>query len=206
METIVVVTFGTEAKAYQALSAMKALDRGEQISLWSAAVVERQGSGLPVVRDGADVLNVFGPEPTGLVGNLIEVLGKPNGNGAPATSTSLYFTIGERIPAGTTALIAETTEYATEVLDGAMTQLGGTVAREASIDVLADIQTAEDALTAAEKEAARQKREDIRRQREQAKVKRHNDFIDSLSAVFDRVERCLEGKKRPEPATATSTQ
>ena len=70
MENIVVVTFTDPSKAYQALSTVKELDASGRLALRSAAVVERQANGQPIVHDDADPMEVPGM-PDGLVGNIV---------------------------------------------------------------------------------------------------------------------------------------
>jgi uncharacterized membrane protein len=189
MENIVVVTFTDPSKAYQALSTVKELDASGRLALRSAAVVERQANGQPVVRDNADPMELSGL-PDGLVGKLVQGLA---GITEPAA-------IAEGIPFGTTALIAEVDEYAVEVIDGAMGPLGGTVTREATDNVKAERKVAKDDRRAAELQAKKEELEAHRLDHERERTERHNERI-------DRVEHWLEGKREavpPPPVASTA--
>jgi hypothetical protein len=177
MENIVVVTFTDPSKAYQALSTVKELDASGRLALRSAAVVERQANGQPVVRDDADPMELSGM-PDGLVGKLVEGMA---GTTEPAA-------IAERIPNGTTALIAEVDEYAVEVIDSTMGPLGGTVTRESTDNVKAERKVAKEDRRSAEKQ-----------ERERERAERHNQRLDDLEGRMNRVERWLDGKKTPAP-------
>lgn len=78
MNKILVSTFGTEAAAYEGLSALKDLHRDGDITLYASSVIAKDPHGKVVVREAAD----SGPVGTlvGLVtGGLIGLLGGPAG-------------------------------------------------------------------------------------------------------------------------------
>lgn len=93
--------------------------------------------------------------------------------------------IGElsgRLPAGTTAIIAEVEEYATEVLDGVVSPLGGQVLRLEADQVLGELEAAEAAAIAADREAARV----LRQERGQERKQKWEDRVDSLREKLHR--------------------
>jgi hypothetical protein len=193
MRNIIVVSFTDPSKAYQALSAVKQLDEDGRLSLHSAAVVERKSSAEAIVRDYTDRMPLT-PGPRGLVGRMIDGL-----NGFDESVA-----IADRIPAGSTGLMGEIGEYAVEVIDSAMGQLGGSVYRESTDAVKAQFKTAEQTRRAAEKEAERAERERFRQERESEYAKWQNERIERAEQRLKRLETWLEGQKRPMPAMAES--
>ena len=73
---------------------------------------------------------------------------------------SVLATMARAIEPNKTALLAEATEPANEVVDGEMERLGGEVIRRPVVDVEAVIAAAEEAARAAEEEAQRKLREE----------------------------------------------
>ena len=188
MRNIIVVTFTEPSKAYQALSTMKTLDESGRLSLHAAAVVEVEASGEPVVRDYADRMPlVTGPH--GLIDRMIKGLIGADEKVAIAT----------HITVGSTGMMAEVGEYAVEVVDGAMGQLGGTVYRESAEDVKAAFKTAEQARRASEDKDWQAGVERNRLANERASAERHNERIDRVEQRLERMERWLEGQKKPLP-------
>jgi hypothetical protein len=153
-----------------------------------AAVVEREASGKAIVRDYTDQIALIA-KPHGLVGRLIDGL-----NGTDASVA-----IAARIPAGSTGLMAEVGEYTVEAIDVPMGQLGGTVFRQSTDDVKAELKAADDARRAAEKEAARADREKRRMEREREWAEWHNKHVARDQQRLDRREPALEGQKMPVP-------
>jgi uncharacterized membrane protein len=181
-ENVVVVRFTepsnrfTEpSKAYQALSELKQSDADGGIELKSAAVVERTAQGELKIADSADNVGLVGTASGSLIGMLVGVLGGPVGLllgvGAGALvggsfdldredeSDEALSVLGRAIPPGSTALIADVTEPAVELIDAKMDALGGEVTRRSVIDVVAELGTAHEAADAAAREARRTVRE-----------------------------------------------
>jgi hypothetical protein len=188
VNNIVVVAFTEPSKAYQGLSTVKELNVSGRIALNSAAVVERKANGDPVVHDNTDAMNLFG-DPNGMVGRLIDGL----------MGTDELAPIAARIAPGTTGLMVEVYEYAVEVMDGAMGQLGGTVYREPTDDVKAELRTAEDDRKAATKQEKQEEREAHKRERETERAQKHNERVDRLAGRLGHAEQWLEGRKDPVP-------
>jgi uncharacterized membrane protein len=174
-ENVVVVRFTEPSKAYQALSVLKECDANGRIGLESAAVVERTPSGELRIPEGADNVGLAGTASGSLLGMLIGVLGGPVGvllgwgtgalmGGAfdvdrAVTSDEALTVLGKAIPPGSTAVIASVEEPAIEVVDGEMKKLDGEVTRQPVADVMAELETAEEAADAAAREARRTVRE-----------------------------------------------
>ena len=91
---------------------------------------------------------------------------------------SVLATMARAIQPGKTALIAQVTEPAVEVVDGEMERLGGEVVRRPVYEVEAEIAAAEEAAMAAEEEARRKLREEKSAERKE-KVQQK---IDELKA------------------------
>ena len=180
-QNVIVIGFEEPSKAYQALSVLKECDAAGRVGLESAAVVQRTASGELQFPESVDNDVLLGTASGSLIGMLIGVLGGPVGVllgwGAGAlmggafdldhaiTSDEALTVLGQAIPAGSTAVIAQVDEPAVEVIDGEMTKLGGTVTRRTVADVMAELEAAEDAAAA----AAREARKTVREQRK-AKV------------------------------------
>jgi uncharacterized membrane protein len=174
-ENVVVVRFTEPSKAYEALSVLKESDADGGIELKSAAVVERTAQGQLQIADSAENVGFVGTASGSLIGLLLGVLGGPVGLllgwGAGALvggsfdldradeSDEALSVLGRAIPPGSTALIADVTEPAVELIDAKMDALGGEVTRRSVIDVVAELGTAHEAADAAAREARRTVRE-----------------------------------------------
>jgi hypothetical protein len=88
--------------------------------------------------------------------------------------------ISRAIPLGGTAVVAEVDEYAFEVVDVLMLELGGTVYRRPTELVLAEIEAAEDAYRKAQNEADRIVREQRNAERRQNAQERMADLKEKL--------------------------
>jgi len=172
---IVTVMFAEEDKAIDALEALRRADRAGRIVVRSAAVLERRHDGELQVPGRADGVLGTGIAEGSLLRVLVRVLGSPLGvllgwgPGAPVGKPSAVRgaecgdealrRIGAALPIGTTGLVAEVFEYAVEVLEGEMAELGGTVIRCPAAEVLDELEAAEAAAEAAEAEGDRVIRE-----------------------------------------------
>ena len=96
-------------------------------------------------------------------------------------SESAIGELSRRLPAGT-AILAEVEEYATEVLDGVVSPLGGQVLRLEADQVLGELEAAEAAAIAADREAARV----LRQERGQERKQKWEDRVDSLREKLHR--------------------
>jgi uncharacterized membrane protein len=179
---VVVVRFIESSKAYEALSRLKDYAAQGRIGLDSAVVVERRAGGALRVAEGSDNLGPVGLASGSVVGMLVGVLGGPIGVllgwGAGALiggafdadrvvdSEEALSVLSRAISPGSTAVIANVTEWDAEALDSEMSRLGGQVTRYPVADVLAELEFVEEAADAAAKEA----RHTLRAQRK-AKVR-----------------------------------
>jgi uncharacterized membrane protein len=177
-DNVVVVAFADQSKAYQALSQLRQADGEGRVEVRASALLERGSDGAVRVPEGDDVASGVGLAGGGLIGMLIGVLGGPLGvllggytgmlvGGVGAVSREedqdvALDAIARRIEPGHTVLVAEVGEVATEVVDGIMRPLGGTVTRRAAAEVYDEIQSAKAAQDAADAEARRVLREQRR--------------------------------------------
>jgi uncharacterized membrane protein len=182
-DNVVLVRFADQSKAYQALSTLKDIGADGRLQVRSAVLLERGPDGTIRVPEGADNATGFLLASGGLLGMLVGVLGGPLGmllGGyagmlGGATGAALrdvdadvaLDSISKDIAPGQTVLVAEVGEEADEVLDKAMTNLGGTVTRRPASDVYDEIQSAENAQHAADQEARRVLREQRRAEHKQ---------------------------------------
>lgn len=172
---VVAVTFDEQSKAYQALSTLKRIDGEGRVTVKSAAVVERDPSGRLQIPEDADNAGGESFAEGSLIGMLVGVVGGPIGmllglgtggliGGADDldradTQDQVLAEFGRQVPPGKNALLAEVDEVAEEVIDGEMKALGGVVLRRSAADVLAEMEAAQQAADAAEKENRRIARE-----------------------------------------------
>jgi uncharacterized membrane protein len=188
---VIAVTFDEDSKAYQGLNNLRQADGDGRVFIRSAVIVERRPDGTIRIQEGEDHLIGAGTAGGSVVGMLFGVLGGPVGVllglgagmaiGAAVDldhddeTEGVLSQMSKSIPNGTTAIIAEVDEPAVEVVDGEMAALGGTVTRRPAEEVLAELEAAEQAARASEKEARRVMREAKKAERaerhEQSKAK-----------------------------------
>jgi uncharacterized membrane protein len=195
--TVIAVPFENRSKAYQALSELKGAGLEGRVQVLSASIVTRDEQGRLDAPEGGDTLGGAAMWGGGLIGSLIGVIGGPVGmlfgwtggllvGGAfdirrADHSDSVLGEISRYIPEGGTAVVAELDEYATEVVDQLMINLGGTVYRRPADVVLAELEAAEDAYLKAQKEADREARE-------QRKTERRHNAEERLEAVKEKLD------------------
>ncbi len=193
---VIAVTFDEQSKAYQALSTLKGLDREGRIEVKSAAVVERGANGQIHIPEDTDNAIGEGFLGGGLIGMLVGVLGGPLGMllglGTGGLIGGIYDVdqadvqdetlaeVGRHIPPGRNALLAEVDEFSDEVVDGAMTALGGVVMRRSADDVLAEIEAAEEAADEAQRQARK-------KARERKKAEMHDKYEDRKAHLREKL-------------------
>jgi uncharacterized membrane protein len=169
---VIAVTFEDDSNAYEALTTLKELESQDQIGIRGAAVVSRDETGNVLDKDEAGGDSLVGTATGGIVGLLIGILGGPFGvliggatgvligslfDGSDADETeSVLAEISKSIRVGHNALLAEVSEQSPEVIDTAMTRLGGTVLRRRSDDVEAEVAAAEHAQREAKRKARKE--------------------------------------------------
>jgi uncharacterized membrane protein len=168
-DNVICVSFDPDNNAYAALNALKELDSQGQLSLQAAAVVVRDADGHLVVKDQVGFDEFEGAAGGGLLGLLIGIVGGPLGVLIGGTygllvgslidlddaehSESVLGQISAAVHSGETALLAQVTEPSYDVVDTAMSGLGGTVLRRPVAGVEAEIAAAEKAQRDAKREA-----------------------------------------------------
>ena len=194
----VIVGFEESANAYKALSVLRGAAAEGRITIAAAVIGERGADGSLRLAEGEDAVIGSATVGGGLIGMAVGILGGPLGmllgwgagsligGFADADRVDLSETaIGElsgRLPAGTTAILTEVEEYATEVLDGVVSPLGGQVLRLEADQVLGELEAAEAAAIAADREAARV----LRQERGQERKQKWEDRVDSLREKLHR--------------------
>ncbi|HEX4622877.1 MAG TPA: DUF1269 domain-containing protein [Solirubrobacteraceae bacterium] len=198
MKNVLAVSFAEDSKAYEALSSLKELDGQGQLDLTAAAVVARSEDGHIEAKDQTGDDEMTGTATGGVIGLVIGILGGPFGillggvtglligslydlDESDATESALG-DISRTVRPGKTALLAEADEQSPDVVDNAMTSLGGSVLRRSLDDVQAEVAAAEEAQRAAAQEA----RKRLREQR-QAKTK------EEIRAKIDELKAKLKG-------------
>lgn len=193
---LVEIAFTESSKAYEALSNLRRAGAEGRILVEAATIIEREPDGRLVVAESQDGRIGDATATGALTGLLIGVLGGPLGlvvgwgagfvGGAyvddkrAAHGETILGTLSRELAPGVTAIIAEVNEYTPEVLDAIMIPLGGVVIRQDAEVVLGQLEAAEDAAKAAEKEANRVLREEKR----EAFKKDWAERIDGLKARF----------------------
>ena len=158
---VIAVSFEDRSKAYEALSELKGAALEGRVDVLSATIVTRDEYGRLNAPEGGDVVAGAATVGGSLIGLMIGVIGGPIGmlfgwtggllvGGAfdirrADRTDSVLGEISRYIPLGGTAVVAEVNEYAVEVVDTLMLELGGTVYRRPADVVLAEIEAAEDA-------------------------------------------------------------
>lgn len=193
--SVAIIRFPESAQAYQALSDLRGLaETLTSIELRSAALVERTPDGALRVPEQGDTVIGTGTATGGLVGMLVGVLGGPLGvllgfgTGAlagglfdidRATGVDSALTLlSAEIPPDSTALIVELVESSPEPLDQLAARFGASIERQPAELVAAEVEAADEAAAAAQKEADR-----VLRQRTRAEAK------DKLETVKEKLHR-----------------
>jgi uncharacterized membrane protein len=135
---VITVSFAYDETAYSALTLLEELDSQHSVDVEAAVVIVRDEDGH--IRETETVES--GP----IVGAMLDLADDEQ------TSSALG-AISSSIKVGRTALVAVVTERSTEVVNVAMSTLGGTVLRRSVADVEAEIAAAEEAERKAKRQA-----------------------------------------------------
>ena len=174
MENVIAVQFDDDSKAYTALTSLGELGQQHRVELGGASVVVRTEDGRIETKEEIVDSEYEGTAYGGVMGLLLGVIGGPLGvliGGATGvlvgslfdlddeeTTDSALSQVSRSVRPGHPALIAVITEQTPEVIDAAMAEQGGTVARRQLADVMAEIAAAEDAQRQAKREARKRLR------------------------------------------------
>lgn len=169
---VIAVSFQEDANAYNALTVLKELDSQHRISIQEGLVVERTQDGQVVEKDRVDSDFLVGTASGGLIGLLVGIIGGPLGmliGGTTGLFVGSLFDITDgddaesalsavsgAVQIGHTAVLAVVSEPSHEVVDTAMSGLGGTVLRRPVAEVEAEISAAESAQRKAKREARKE--------------------------------------------------
>ena len=195
---VIAVSFDDDREAYHALTLLKELDSQERVGVQEAVVVVRGEDGQLVEKDGTESPELVGTASGGLMGLLLGIIGGPFGvliGGATGLMVgSLYDladyeetdsalgAISSSVQAGRTALLATVVESSPDVIDAAMSEVGGTVLRRSVADVEAEIAVAEEA----ERKAKREARKELLRSRHERDKATVNAKVDALKSKVHR--------------------
>jgi uncharacterized membrane protein len=195
---VIAVTFTDDSNAYQALTTLKELESQRQIGIRGAAVVARDETGRILDKDQVGDESHVGTATGGIVGLLIGILGGPFGiliGGATGLlvgslfddddsddTESVLAEISKSIRVGHDAVLAEVSEQSTEVIDTAMSRLGGTVLRRPADDVEAEVAAADHA----QREAKRKARKELLHARHEKHMEHIRAKIAELMAKLHR--------------------
>lgn len=197
-DNILLVTFGpdpdSDSNAYQALTDLEQLDAQDQVEVVEAAVIERDLYGHITVKSEVGDQGYTGTGIGGALGVLIGVLGGPVGvlvGGAAGLlagtladesdsdeSESVLEDMSKTLHPSRTALLAQVSEPNGEIIDAAMSRVGGSVLRRPVADVEAEIAAAETAQHEAQQEARKQLRK-ARHDKDEAAVRSKVDELKS---------------------------
>jgi uncharacterized membrane protein len=176
---VIAVSFADDRSAEKAMALLKELDAQARVVIQQAVVVARRDDGQVVESDRVESTVMLGTASGGLMGLLIGIIGGPLGmliGGAGGLYAGALFDIhdaGELESAlagisssvrfGRTALLAVVDEQSPDVIDTAMSGLGGTVLRRSVADVNAEVAAA----TKAQRKAKLEARKELIRGRRQ---------------------------------------
>jgi uncharacterized membrane protein len=183
--SVIAVSFEDDRGAYKALTLLGELDSQRRVSVREAVVVARGEDGKIVAKDRTESSDLPGTASGGLIGLTLGIIGGPLGmllGGSYGLFVGSLFDLGDAeetdsaldeisgsVKPGQTALLAVVDEPSTEIVDAAMSDVGGTVVRRSVDDVEAEIAAAEDAERKAKREA-RKELDRARRERNKAAV------------------------------------
>lgn len=195
---VIAVSFEDDHEAYHALTLLKELNSQQRVGVQEAVVVVRGEDGQLVEKDGTDSPQLVGTASGGLMGLLLGIIGGPLGvliGGATGLMVGSLFDVADyeetdsalgaissSVQAGRTALLAEVVEPTPEVIDAAMSGVGGTVLRRSVAEVEAEIAVAEEA----ERKAKREARKELLRSRHEHDKAAANAKVEKLKAKVHR--------------------
>ena len=214
---VIAVSFEDDRNAYEALTSLKELDSQKRVGLGEAVVVERGQDGQLIEKDRVESTSLPATASGGLIGLLLGVIGGPVGMLVGGTyglfagslfdladiseADSALAAISGSTRVGHTALLAVVDERSSDVVDAAMAQVGGTVARRSVADVEAEIAAAE----SAQRKAKREARKELIRERDQHDKAAVQAKLEELKTKLHRGRQTETDGGDRAPATAGST-
>ncbi|MGH9001139.1 MAG: DUF1269 domain-containing protein [Acidimicrobiia bacterium] len=196
MENVILLTVEEPSRAYQALSELQRLSEAGAVHLRGAAIIQRGEDGRWTVPEETEESSYTGLLTGGAIGALVGALLGPVGLLLGGVTGMLVGTASDlegsgqidlllsrfprRVPPGSTALVADVDEPATEVVDAVAAKLG-TVERMPRTQVEEEIAAAEVAANQAEDEAKRAERAQRKAAGEETLGDRFADLRDKLS-------------------------
>jgi uncharacterized membrane protein len=169
---VIAVSFEDDRNSYRALTSLKELDSQKRVAVHEAVVVERGQDGQLEEKDRVEATALPATAGGGLLGLLIGVIGGPVGvlvGGTYGLFVGSLFDLSEveeadsalaaisgSVRLGHTALVAVVDERSPDVVDAAMSDIGGTVERRSVADVEGELAAAESAERKAKQEARKQ--------------------------------------------------
>ena len=129
MSKYVVVVFPDESKAYEGVGAFNALHQEQSLTLYGIAVIAKDADGNASIKESDD------EDPVGtalgmLTGGLVSLADLDN----VGVGLDFLEVVGNKMEAGTAAVVTEVDEYWTAPLDTRMEALGGEVHRRTRAD------------------------------------------------------------------------
>lgn len=191
---VAVLTFPDDSTTYQAFSRVK--NAADSLGVTAATIVERDESGQLKVTESDDA--VVGDATLGgsLIGMLVGVLGGPIGmllgltvgTGAGALIDANRLDKGDEalaefsaaVKPGTNAIVAETSEDDTSILDNIAAEYKGVVTRRPKDEVVDELEAQEDAAD----EAAKAARKAVKEKKKDARHEKHEERVANLKAKF----------------------
>jgi uncharacterized membrane protein len=203
----IAVSFDDDRNAYNALTVLKELDSQHRVGIEEAVVAVRGEDGQVVEKDRVESMFLPSTAGGGLIGLLIGIIGGPLGMLIGAASgvfvgslfdihdidetESALGGISSSVRAGHAALLAVVSEQSPDVVDAAMSELGGSVVRRSVDDVEAELAAVESAARKAKWDATK---ELVRGRREHDRA--------AVREKLDELKAKLQGNRESETATA----
>ena len=191
----VVITFPNNSTTFEALTKLR---NEVGTELQTAVIVERDADGRLSIPDGVDPNAGVGVTGGSLVGMLVGVHAGPLGmlfglaagaaGGALVdahrldTGEDVITEFSRLVPPGGNAIIAQTDESSTTVLDDFVSAMGGSILRRPLDEVLDELE----AQQYAAEEASRAAHEAIRQQKREERKEKFEERIEALKAKFHR--------------------
>ena len=219
MNRMLVAVFDNEPKAFEGLSALKALHDGGDITLYGTAVLVKDSSGKVSTKRATD------PGPVGtavgmFAGSMVGLLAGPVGLAVGAsfgglagllfdlekTGTNIQFVddVSRAMTPGKTAVLADVEENWTTPVDTRIGTLGGTVFRRPRYEVVDDQLAREAAATEQEIKDLKEELSQAHTEHKAAIQKQLDDAKKKLQATRDQIRSRIDQARRDVEAKMTA--